>query len=108
MDADVVPGVLVVHAAQFTAESTPMRMLAEGDSLELWAAPQGGHVVLVGAKVQGLPGDIAVLRVRVRHPETNLIVAEEARSVKMVPVPGEPDTLQPDIRSRSQVAHVPL
>jgi len=85
-----------------------MRMLAEGDPLELWAAPQGGHVVLVGAKVQHLPTDVAILKVRVRHPPTNLILAEEARSVKMVPVPGEPDTMQPDLRSRSQVAHVPL
>jgi hypothetical protein len=26
----------------------------------------------------------------------------------MVPVPGEPDMMQPDLRVRSQVAHVPL
>jgi hypothetical protein len=102
------PGVLLVHPAQFTEEGAPMRMLADDGALELWAAPQGGHVVLIGAKVQKLPGDVAILRVRVRHPATNLIIAEEARSVKMVPVPGEPDMMQPDIRTRSQVAHVPL
>jgi hypothetical protein len=100
--------VLVVRPAQFTEENMPMRMLDQNDPLELWPAPQGGHVVLVGAQVRKLPVDTAVLKVRVRHPDTNVIVAEEARTVKMVPVPGEADTMQPDLRSRSQVAHVPL
>ena len=64
--------------------------------------------MLVGAKVKNLIGDTAILRVRVRYPDTPFIIAEEARSVKFVPVPGEPDTLQPDIRTRTQVAHVPM
>ena len=105
---DDAPRGLVVLPAQFTEENMPLRMLAEGDRIDLWPAPQGGHVVLVGAKVKNLVGDTAILRVRVRYPDTPFIVAEEARSVKFVPVPGEPDTLQPDLRTRTQVAHVPL
>jgi hypothetical protein len=46
--------------------------------------------------------------VRVRYPDTPFIVAEEARSVKFIPVPGEPDTKQPELETRTQVAHVPL
>ena len=46
-------------------------------------------------------------QVRMRRPG-GIIVAEESRTVAMVPVPGEPGRMQPDIRSRSQVAHVPL
>jgi hypothetical protein len=99
---------LIVLPAQFTEENMPLRMLADGDPLDLWAAPQGGHVVLLSAKVKHLVTDTATLRVVIRRPDTGFIVAQESRTVAMVPVPGEPDTKQPDLRSRSQAAHVPL
>jgi hypothetical protein len=105
---DDAPRGLVVLPAQFLEENAPLRMLAEGDPLELWPAPQGGHVVLVAAKVKNLIGDTVMLRVRARYPDTPFIVAEEARTVKMVPVPGEPGTMQPDLQTRTQVAHIPL
>jgi len=85
----------------------PLRMLGDGDALHLWKAPQGGHVVLVAAKVGNLTTNTATLKVRMRRPG-GIIVAEESRTVAMVPVPGEPNLMQPDIRSRSQAAHVPL
>jgi hypothetical protein len=107
-DGDDAPRALVILPAQFVEEDMPMRMLGEGDPIDLWAAPQGGHVVLVAAKVKYFQGDTAILRVRVRYPDTPFIVAEEARTMKMVPVPGEPDTMQPDLHTRTQVAHVPL
>jgi hypothetical protein len=106
--SDVASDELVVLPAQFTEESMPMRMLSDGDPVDLWNAPQGGHVVLFGAKVKNMTTDVANIKVRFRRPDTGLIVAEEGRSVKMVPVPDEPDTKQPDLRSRSQVANVPL
>jgi hypothetical protein len=100
-------GSLLVLPAEFTEESAPMRMLDDGGQLHLWKAPQGGHVVLIGAKVEHLTTSTATLRVRMRRPG-GIIVAEESRTVAMVPVAGEPNRMQPDIRSRSQVAHVPL
>src|SRR6266508_3009226 len=90
---------LVVLPAQFTEENMPLRMLADGDPLDLWAAPQGGHVVLLSAKVKHLSTDTATLKVQVRRPDTGLIVAVESRTVAMVAVAGEPDTKQPDLRS---------
>jgi hypothetical protein len=99
---------LVILPAQFTEEDMPMRMLSPGDPVDLWSAPQGGHVVLLGAKVKNLTSDTITLKVRFRDPDTGLIVAEEARTVKMLPVDGEPGVMQPDIRSRSQVSNVPL
>jgi hypothetical protein len=105
---DDAPRALVVLPAQFVEENIPLRMVGEGDPIDLWPAPQGGYVVLVAAKVKYLEGDTAILRVRARYPDTPFIVAEEARSVKLVPVPGEPDTQQPDLTTRTQIAHVPL
>ena len=107
-DDDDAPRGIIVLPAQFVEENTPLRMLAAGDPIELWPAPQGGHVVLIGAKVKNFAGDTALLRVRARYPDTPFIIAEEARAVKLVPVPGEPDTLQPELTTRTQVAHIPL
>lgn len=99
---------LVVIPAAFTEENAPMRILHNGDAIDLIRAPQGGHVVLLAAQVRNMSTSAANIRVRVRRPETGFIVAEEKRTVAMVAVPGEGDTMQPDLRSRSQVAHVPL
>lgn len=106
--ADDADGALVILPAQFTEENMPLRMLREGDPIDLWPAPQGGHVVLVGAKVKNFTGDTAILRVKVGYPDTPFIIAQEARSIRLVPVPGEPDTKQPELTTRTQVAHVPL
>jgi hypothetical protein len=106
-DDDAAHGIVVLPA-QFIEENVPLRMLGDGDPIELWPAPQGGHVVLVAAKVKHFVGDTAILRVQARYPDTPFVVAEEARSVKLVPAPGEPDTLQPDLATRTQVAHIPL
>jgi hypothetical protein len=101
-------GALEVTPAAFTEENAPMRLLGPDDTLELMRAPQGGHVVLLAAQIRNANTSAATIRVRVRRPDTGFIVAEEKRTVAMVPVPGEPATRQPDLRSRSQVAHVPL
>ena len=105
---DDAPRGIVVLPAQFVEENTPLRMLAEGDSIELWPAPQGGHVVLVAAKLQNFVGDMAMLDVTARYADTPFMIAREARVVKLVPVPGEPGTLQPELTTRTQVAHIPL
>jgi hypothetical protein len=99
---------LEVIPAAFTEENAPMRILQPGDTIDLIRAPQGGHVVLLAAQIRDASSSAANIRVRMRRPDTGFIVAEEKRTVAMVPVPGETATLQPDLRSRSQVAHVPL
>ncbi len=100
-------GSYTVFPADFVAEDTPMTMLADGDGVQLFAAPQGGHVLHIAAKVQGMAGQIANIRARIRDSDTDEIVTQEARDVVWKPVPGEPESKQPDIRSISQVTHVP-
>jgi len=101
------PRSILVLPAELVMENSPLKMLADGDSVELIRPPQGGHIVLVSAKVRNVPTDSAVLRVRVRRPG-GLIVAEEGRTVSMVDVPGEPGFKQPNLGSWSQAANVPL
>jgi hypothetical protein len=98
---------LDVLPADFVAENQPMKMLAEGDSIQLVAAPQGGHVIHVGARVRGLGSDTVNIRTRLRDPATNAIQTEEARDIVMRPVPGQPEWMEPDLRSVSQVTHIP-
>jgi len=99
---------LVVLPGAFTTENEPLRMLQDGDSIDLVRPLQGGHVTFLAARVKHTTATAATLRVRLRRPETGFIVAEERRTVAMLPVPGEIDTMQPDLRSRSQVAQPPL
>lgn len=98
---------LEVFPGDFVEEGSPLKMLAEGDGLQLVAAPQGGHVAHVGAKVRGLSSSVVTLRARLRDPVTDAVRAEEARDVVMKPVPEQPDLMQPDLESVSQVTHIP-
>lgn len=102
------PTDLEVTAMMYTTPDTPEVLCVDGDSFELWRAPQGGHVMVVGARVAGLESDTIELRARLRDAESGWIVAEEARTVVMDEVPGEPGVLQTDRRTRSQAAHVPV
>ncbi len=97
---DVLPG-------DFVAEKQPMKMLVDGDSVKLVAAPQGGHVIHVGARVRGLASDTVNIRTRLRNPKSDAIQIEEARDVVMRPVDGQPEWMEPDLRSVSQVTHIP-
>jgi len=98
---------LDVYPTDFIAENTPMNLLAEGAAVQLVSAPQGGHVIHVGARVRGLSSDQVNIRARIRDPDSNVIQTEEARDVVMKPVPGEPDLMENDLRSVSQVTHIP-
>ncbi len=96
-----------LRAAAFVDEGLPLVLLGDGDVLDLSAAIQGGHVMYVAAQVENLQSSTAEIQAELRVPETGAIFAREARTVAMRPVDGETNWWQPDIRSRSQVAHVP-
>ncbi|MBK7580445.1 MAG: hypothetical protein IPI67_09595 [Myxococcales bacterium] len=98
---------LEILPADFVAENQPLKLLSEGDPIALVPAPQGGHVIHVGARVLGLTSDTVNLRSRLRDPASNAIQMEEARDVVMKPVPGQPGWMEPDLRSVSQVTHIP-
>jgi hypothetical protein len=98
---EVFPGI-------FTDINQPLDMVNDGDDIPLDAAPQGGHVIHVGAQVRGLTGDTVEIRGRLRVSEGGTIVAEEARTVVMRPVPGDPTLMQTDLETISQLSHVPV
>jgi hypothetical protein len=92
----------------YTPIEQPVEVLENGDPIELWRAPQGGHVLLVGARVRGLESDTISLRVRVRDPESGRIIAEEDRTAVTEVVTDQPGWRQTDRRSNSQTSHVPV
>ena len=79
------------------------RLARDGDPIELFRPPQGGHVLLVGARVKGSRA-IHQLRVRVRIPNTGN-PRGESHTVVMEAVP-ENRCQQNDRRTNSQVAHI--
>lgn len=99
---------LVVYPALFIREDEPLRLLQDSDPVQLWNATQGGHVALIGAQIEGVDGDTIELRARISDPETGALLAEESRTVLVKPVPGDSTRKQTDIRTRSQVTHIPL
>ncbi|HEV8247667.1 MAG TPA: hypothetical protein VGP93_17955 [Polyangiaceae bacterium] len=101
-------GTLEVRPFMFTPIDQPTLLLHDGDPIELYAAPQGGHVITAGAQVRGLDSDFIEIRGQVRDPETGLLVTEGVRTVVMAPVDGEPEWTETDRRSRSQMAHMAL
>jgi hypothetical protein len=97
---------LEVKPFMYTTPPLPVRILADGDPIELFRAPQGGHVLMVGARVAGLQSNTIELRARLRRASTRVIVAEELRTVVMETVVEEPSWKQTDRRTPTQVAHV--
>jgi hypothetical protein len=97
---------LFVEPMMYSESALPARLLHDGDDIELWPPPQGGHVLLVGVRAAGLESRVVELQARLRRPGTREIVAEERRTVAMEPVPEQPSLLESDRRTRTQVAHV--
>jgi len=82
--------------------------IVAGGTIELWSAPQGGHVSRIGAEISGLETDTAELVARLRDPVSGDVIVESSRTAPMVPVPGEPGVKQPDPSSMYNVVHLPL
>lgn len=97
---------LAVHPANFIQESEPMRMLSNGDPVELVAALQGGFVIYVGAQVENFRSTQGEIVAQLYDPTTSALRREDTRTIVMKPIDGQPGWKQPDLRSRSQVAHL--
>src|SRR5690606_16736896 len=102
------PDRLELRIAEIVEEDAPLAQLSDGDALHLWNAPQGGHVVTVGAEVRGTQSDIVAIEARLLDPETGDLVKDDLRSIVMKPIEGGEGWKSPDIRSRNQVAHIAM
>lgn len=99
---------LELRLGEFVAEGQPLNLLTAGDPLHLWNAPQGGHVVNPAAEVRGLVTSIVDIEARLLDPVSDQLVKDDVRSIVMKPIAGDDGWMSPDIRSRSQVAHIAL
>jgi hypothetical protein len=106
--SDSGPAVLEVRPFYYVPPEQPVTLLQDGDAVQLWHAPQGGHVIVIGARVFGLDSEFIELKARIRMPDTGVIVRENARTVVMQDVAGEPGWKETDRRTCSQAAHVAL
>ena len=99
---------LELRIGEFLEEDQPLDLLEAGDPLHLWNAPQGGYVVTVAAEVGGLVTSIVDIEARLLDAETEAVLSDNLRTIVMTPIAGQAGWMSPDIRSRSQVAHVAL
>jgi hypothetical protein len=106
-------GSLELAPGHFTEEGQPLTPLSSGDAVSLAQATQGGQVLYVASRVRGLPEEpdaVVVVQIEAfaRDPTSGAELAHDLRTIRMLPVPGEPGVMQPELRSRSQVAHLVL
>jgi len=106
--APACPERLELRVGEFREEDQALDLLEAGDPLHLWNAPQGGFVVTVGAEVRGLLTSIVDIEARLLDPETGTLVKDDVRTIVMKPIVDDPAWMSPDIRSRSQVAHIAM
>jgi hypothetical protein len=99
---------LELRPTMYTPIDLPPKLLADGDEMELWSAPQGGHVILAGVQIRGLDSEFIELYGALRDLETGMLVSEAVRTVVVAPLEGEPGWVENDRRSVSQMVHITL
>jgi hypothetical protein len=99
---------LVVEAVEWDAVSHQYTPLTDGSEVHLVPPPQGGQVLFIGARVEGLSGNEIELTGRVRDLETDAIIQEDTRTAAMQPMPDRPGFSETDPSSLSSVSNLAL
>jgi hypothetical protein len=99
---------LEIRAFRYEPPELEVASLADGDSVELWHAPQGGFVLPIGARVRGLDSSNIEIRARLSDTETQEVFGEHVRIALMASLADEPGWVENDRRSITQFAHIPL
>lgn len=99
---------LEIRAFRYEPPELDVTVLADGDSVELWHAPQGGFVLPIGARVRGLDSSNIEIRARLSDTDTNEVFGEHVRIALMAALADEPGWVENDRRSITQFAHIPL
>ncbi len=95
-----------VQPGLFIEEGTPLRLLYDGDPLDVVFAAQGGQVMYVGARVNHLePGEVNIAS-QLSNPETGVVLIEDARTIEIEAVPDSPEWLEPKVKKRSGISHL--
>jgi hypothetical protein len=98
---------LEIQAIAFTDPTEPTSLLEPGGNLELWGAPQGGHVSRVGARIVNLDSDDVELRAELRD-ETGTVISSAVRTTPVTPVEGMSGVMETDRTSVYHFAHLAL
>ena len=99
---------LAVEAVEWDAVSHDYAPLADGSDVHLAPPPQGGHVLFIGARVEGLSGNEIELTGRVRDLETDAILQEDTRTTTVQPMPDRSGFSETDPSSLRYVSNIAL
>jgi hypothetical protein len=92
----------------YTPIEQPTAFLTDGSPIELVRAPQGGHVLMVGARIKHSDSDTVKMKARVRDAATGDLINERERTVVLEPVPDDPTTLENNRQTITQMVHVEM
>jgi hypothetical protein len=82
--------------------------LMDGGPIDLFAAPQGGHVLVVGARARGLDSATVEMTARLVSPEGNVTIVDSTRTAKLIPSDGHAGWLEPDPSNLYAFVHLPV
>ncbi len=98
---------LVVEAIGYTDPTEATHLLTPGSSIELWGAPQGGHVSRIGARVANLDSNTIELRAQL-FDLSGAVFADAKRTTPVSPSPGLEGVQETDRTDLTHFAHIPL
>ena len=99
---------ITITPAAYDAVTMTLTDLAPGASLDLVFPPQGGFVLFVGGRVQGLDDGTVQMRARMIDPASQMTVAENTRVVALKRDSADAASWIPDLRSYQNVPNVTM
>ena len=100
------PGALEVIPAMYGGDGKDTIPIADGDAIPLTFPLQGGHVLMIGARIRNLHTTTIKIHGRLVSPIDGTIAGEDTRTVVVSPVEGDETLMQTNIETNSQVANV--
>ncbi len=103
---DAHPGGLELEPVVY--RPTGLGELVDGGAIDLFSAPQGGQVLVVGARVHGLVSATVEMTARVSFPGAEVPIVESSRTAKLVSVEQRPGWREPDASDLYAFVHLPV
>ncbi len=99
-------GPVLLRPGYYVAETLPIVLVSDGDSVAVRFAAQGGYAMFVGARVSGLDLGPARIASELVNPEDGKALVADARLVELVATTDGSGEVEPDFQSSANFSHL--
>jgi hypothetical protein len=100
------PTWLTIEPGFYTGESEPFQPLSDGDPVMIRLASQGGYVMFIGGRTDGLQPGFALAEAELINPDTGEVFVSDSRTVQFVSDEDGTGAVEPEAESASQFLHL--